>query len=208
MSFKPTPKQALALWGMIFGDTQEQREPSYSGLRKRLPKKERDQLVGAGLLETVKRGLSHHVLPTDAAWAWAAEHYADPLSESKLGAEVLERVLRRLGPFLAGHSTALAEFAQRAASGGPKATARLDERIKAICLDLAGGTRRRVRLLALRERLADVPRPDLDVTLLEMQRAGRLVLYPIDDPLDITPADESAALRIGGNPRHILYLEH
>jgi hypothetical protein len=51
-----------------------------------------------------------------------------------------------------------------------------------------------------------VPRRQLDEVLLSMQEADALVLYKIDDPTDVAAEDEAAALRIAGEPRHILYL--
>ncbi|HKU39281.1 MAG TPA: hypothetical protein VJR89_14065 [Polyangiales bacterium] len=85
----------------------------------------------------------------------------------------------------------------------------LPSRIRATCLDIAhGSTRTRVRLRELRARLPDVPKDKLDRELVELQNAGSLVLYRIDDPTDIQPEDERAALHVAGAPRHILYLEH
>jgi hypothetical protein len=82
------------------------------------------------------------------------------------------------------------------------------ERIRSAALELAGGQpRTRVRLRDLRARLNDMPRAQLDRELMELQRAGSLVLYRIDDPTDVTKDDELAALQVAGFPRHILYLE-
>ena len=64
-----------------------------------------------------------------------------------------------------------------------------------------------MRLAALRDRLGEVPRDRLDSSLLEMQDAGRVVLYRLDNPLELTAADHQAALVIGENPRHLVYLE-
>jgi hypothetical protein len=84
----------------------------------------------------------------------------------------------------------------------------LAERIRTTALEIAqGATRTRVRLRDLRARLPDVTRADLDRELLELQRRHVLVLYRIDDPTDISREDESAAMIVADNPRHILYLE-
>jgi hypothetical protein len=40
-----------------------------------------------------------------------------------------------------------------------------------------------------------------------MQRSGRIVLYKLDNPAEISAEDEAAALFIAGEPRHIVYLE-
>jgi hypothetical protein len=80
-------------------------------------------------------------------------------------------------------------------------------RVHDVALSLAGGVyKRRVRLRDVRLELADVPRRQLDEVLLSMQEADALVLYKIDDPTDVAAEDEAAALRIAGEPRHILYL--
>lgn len=80
--------------------------------------------------------------------------------------------------------------------------------LEAACLSLGSGARkRRVRLSALRERLASVPRSALDEALRAAQRAGRVVLYRDDNTAALTPADHEAALIVGGAPRHIVYLE-
>jgi hypothetical protein len=71
----------------------------------------------------------------------------------------------------------------------------------------AGRGKQRVRLAELRTRLADVDRTAVDEALVELERKKRLVLYRIDDPMDIGPEDEKAALFVAGFPRHILYLE-
>jgi hypothetical protein len=84
----------------------------------------------------------------------------------------------------------------------------LGTRIRDAALAIAGAPRRRVRLRDLRERLADVPREQLDRQLFSLQEAGALVLYRIDDPTDIDSEDERASVRVAGFPRHILYLEH
>lgn len=84
----------------------------------------------------------------------------------------------------------------------------LTERVEAACLSLTGGQRkRRVRLSALRDVLHDVPRAALDRTLLELQDAGRAVLYRDDNSAALTEADHAAALIVGDAPRHIVYLE-
>jgi hypothetical protein len=92
-----------------------------------------------------------------------------------------------------------------AGNGGE--TEPLPRRLLAVSLALGGGPGHRVRLSDLRHALSDVSRGDVDRTLLDLQRQEKLVLYRIDDPTDIRPEDERAALMVAGNPRHIVYLE-
>jgi hypothetical protein len=65
--------------------------------------------------------------------------------------------------------------------------------------------RERVRLADVRRRLRSMSRAEQDAALIEAQLAGAIVLYRIDDPMDITAADEAAAVSVAGQPRHILY---
>jgi hypothetical protein len=64
-----------------------------------------------------------------------------------------------------------------------------------------------VRLAQLRQRLAAIPRPRLDALLLQLQTEGKLVLYPLDNPQEISPEDRQAALEVAGFERHIVYLQ-
>jgi hypothetical protein len=64
----------------------------------------------------------------------------------------------------------------------------------------------RVYLAALRSKLNGTPAEQLDDELLRMELAGRVTLYPLDNPQEIRPEDRQAALNNSvGEPRHILY---
>lgn len=62
-------------------------------------------------------------------------------------------------------------------------------------------------LASIRKALPDVPRNELDAELLRMQRANEGVLYPNDNKPSLTQADRDAAIRVGGEPAHILWIE-
>ena len=65
----------------------------------------------------------------------------------------------------------------------------------------------RVRLADLREALPDMPREQLDELLREMEAAGELTLYRLDDPAEIKDRDKQAAMTlVGGDKRHIFYM--
>jgi len=67
----------------------------------------------------------------------------------------------------------------------------------------------RIRLADLRSRLADVPRPELDNALRDLERTEAASIMPLDDPREILPVDEEAALANSqGKERHILYLSN
>ena len=57
----------------------------------------------------------------------------------------------------------------------------LPERISDAYLAISGGNwAKRVRIAHLRDKLKDIPRSDLDETLIGMQRKGKLALYTLD----------------------------
>ncbi len=39
-----------------------------------------------------------------------------------------------------------------------------------------------------------------------MQLEEKLMLYPLDDPCEITPEDEKAAINVMGRKNHIIYI--
>jgi len=65
----------------------------------------------------------------------------------------------------------------------------------------------RVRLADLRKQLTLYPRDAQDSALVRMQTEGRLVLYRLDDPQDTFDADREAALYLGSDPRHLVYMK-
>lgn len=206
MNFQPNPKQALCLLGMLFGQTETEREPMQSKIKPELRPKERKLLLDAGLLEAQRRGAATHLIATDGAWEWASAHLDTELSASKVAAPILRNVLRQVGKFLAQRDLALADLMLDEAASPPPRD--VHDRIRQAIWDIAGGSaKKRVRLAELRDRLGEVPRNRLDSSLLEMQDAGRVVLYRLDNPLELTAADHQAALVIGENPRHLVYLE-
>jgi hypothetical protein len=240
MAYQPNQRQALCLVGMLFGQSDAEREPMQSKVKPELPPKDRKGLIEAGFLEARPRGRATHLILTDAAWEWAGAHLDGALLESKHATGILQAVLTQLGKFLAARELTLADVAMASsASRTPEASdstaldgskraladapppalaapdieraaspSELGERIRQAIWEIAGGAaKRRVRLAELRDRLIEVPRPRLDSSLLELQDTGRVVLYPLDNPVELTAADREAALLVGQNPRHIVYLE-
>jgi hypothetical protein len=237
VNFEPTPKQALCLIGMLFGQNEQEREPLQSRVRPELSPEDRTALVQAGLLETERRGRGIHLLATDAAWKWASEHLDMVLPLSPAAGPILANVLSTLGQFLDRRGLVLADLVLQGAqpvssppvSSAPvssaarfspipprppktidieQASAEVRGRICNTLLGLAGGrSRRRVRLAELRDRLPEVPRRELDALLLELQSEQQLVLYRLDNPAELAQADHEAALLVGGNPRHLVYME-
>lgn len=220
MSFEPNPQQAFLIFSMIFGRSASEREPSFSAAP--IDKAPRDELEREGFIKFERRGRTGHVLLEDKAWAWAAENLsaklppgrpkkkpaAQPSGKSKKkretkpnASDLLRAVLSHLHDYLRKSDHALADLVSRGSSDD------LEHRVRGACLDLAhGAVKERVRLKDLRAKLPTA-RDELDAALLRMQTEGKLVLYRMDNPAELTPEDEVAALYIAGNPRHLVYLE-
>ncbi len=67
---------------------------------------------------------------------------------------------------------------------------------------------RRVRVADLKQHLRDVPPEEVNRILFDMMmEKDRLVLYPLDHPREITPADVKAAVPVSGQAYHIIYME-
>lgn len=61
-------------------------------------------------------------------------------------------------------------------------------------------------LAGLREQLADVPRAQVDETLTRMERLPDVNLVPESNQKTLTPADREAAVLIGGQRKHLLWI--
>ena len=103
----------------------------------------------------------------------------------------------------------LGRFHLLPSGGEPETRGDLSQQIRdAYCRTSGGRWNVRVRLADLRGALPGVPREEFDGALLALETAGALVLYPLDDPQEIRPGDEAAALPNSlGIRRHILYIE-
>jgi DNA-binding PadR family transcriptional regulator len=207
MSFQPSPLQTLILWRLLTNGGQ-----AYQGeIRPELKKRDRDALEQAGFIEHDRRRNSKgrqaiYIQLTDKAWAWAGEHmHAELSSGSKAASPIFQAFLTKLQPVLQQHQIPLAEiFSPTEIAHSQEPEQQLREAYFALS---EGKPNVRVRLAQLRQRLTTLPRSRLDTLLLQLQTEGKLVLYPLDDPQEISPEDREAALDVAGFERHIVYLQ-
>ena len=115
--------------------------------------------------------------------------------------------LKPMQTFISERKTPLAEInVPRKNTGTPKYDI-LREQIRTAYLAVTGGIFNKRALLAeIRRRLPNVGRAALDTALELMQRQGDATLMQLDNRPDITAADEAAAIHIGQEPRHILWI--
>jgi hypothetical protein len=83
----------------------------------------------------------------------------------------------------------------------------LDVRVTLAYQELAEFAGDMVSLRDLREHLADVPRPALDSALATMFTAQRVNLIPQSNQQALTAVDREAALRLGGEHKHLICIE-
>lgn len=209
MSFTPDPLQTLLLWKMIFLNY----EPTLSELKPSLkPVKRRDQLKEAELIDYVQRRkpngrTAKYVILKEGAWDWAVKNLDAKLSDkSPESGPVLQRVLTLLKAYMETNNVSLYEFIR-----GVKQETEVENiegRIREAYLKASKGqTHVRVRLAELRNLLPDIPREQLDDALRRLKRRDKIILYPLDDPQQITSSDKQAALNLSGRDRHIMILE-
>jgi hypothetical protein len=205
-------RQALAMWALLGAGG-----AAYGGqLKPEIEKAERSVLEKMGLIEAEKRTRGAIWLTvTEKGWDWAENHLAASLPDKSFaGAFVLQAWLTHLQAFLRARKLRLAEFFTAQSELPPVAPdlappvdhAELRERIRATYLEIAGGFNRRALLRDLRVRLDGVERSSLDEALKRMQREEEASLMQLDNRLDVTDADRRAALQIGNEPRHILWI--
>lgn len=218
MSDNIPPLLVLLMWNLLF--TGE--EPMVSKAKPGVDKKKLGPLLDADLVLLEKRGRANHIVLTDRAWQWAEDHLDAEFSPRANATPALQGLLPKLKHYLKQSGTPLADLltaeapaVESAVEGAPEvpmtaipAPTAIDEAIREAYLTLSGGQwETRVRLADLRPHLTAYPRPDQDAALLRLQSAGRLVLYRLDDPQDTFEADRAAALYLGSDPRHLVYMK-
>ena len=218
MSTSPTPRQTLFLWRLIAeggGQFSKYMKPAFE-------KKDHTPLERAGLIESETRkdaqpgkrpARSLFVCLSEKGWEWVAGHMDAEISKSQAAGPVLQFVLTRLGEHLRSQRVSLADFVSQTTAMADRPQPWDDQEVaqlvRAACVKLGDGQRHvRVRLADLRAALGQIPRDRLDPVLLAMEREGAIILYPLDNPQEIRPLDEEAAITNSvGIKRHIVYLE-
>jgi hypothetical protein len=154
---------------------------------------------------------------SDAGWRWCAQELAAPPGER---ASSLERAHYKVFGLFARHLDAagltLADIAgpAPAAPDAPASAAANAADLKAFIetgyRSLAATAGEFVSLRELRLRLTgltDRPRPDVDAALTTMFTAQRINLIPQSNQQALSDADREAALRVGGEYKHLISIE-
>ncbi len=186
--------------------------------------KERCDLNDLKLVESEKHGRVFRHGLTDAGWKWCADELAaaaERAENSGRPGSSLERSYHLffgvVARYLAAARLSVADLVsipvdpppegkhvRRDASTGD---GDLAARVTACYRELAVRPGEFVRLHDLRGRLPDVPRTSLDATLDAMFAAQRVNLVPRSGQQALTDGDRAAALRVGGEHKHLISIE-
>jgi hypothetical protein len=144
----------------------------------------------------VGRELRHQL--TDAGWGWAKKELSQTCPpRADTGTRGLYLVLNRVSAYL----DRLNQSADVIFSPPPPPPG---IRLREAVADLAPAPEEWVALSALRARLSDIPRSDLDAALIAANQEPDLVITTDADERRLSPADRAAAVRIGGEDHHLI----
>ena len=182
----------------------------------RLDGEERRDLNDRRLVESTRAGRAFAHELSDAGWRWCAEELA--AAPGRAGSS-LERAHYRV--FACSRATSTRPGSASPTSSAPTADAEagaaaasrraagadLTACIEAAYRSLAAGSGEFVSLRELRLRLPGRPRPDVDAALAALFTAQRINLIPQSNQRALSDADREAALRIGGECKHLISIE-
>jgi hypothetical protein len=163
---------------------------------------------------------------TESGWRRAGQELAAEAPErAAKGYRLLYGFVNIVERFMSNSGLTLADIVTGAEAKRPDAaeqpvdTARAPEtaetadvtdagtRIRAAYAEIADKPGLPVRLLPLRERLADLPAAEFDAALLRLAREPGVFLEPEPKLRSLTDADRKASIRVGGEIRHVLSIE-
>ncbi|MEL6248618.1 MAG: hypothetical protein AAFY78_22035 [Cyanobacteria bacterium J06648_16] len=196
------PMQQLILWNLLItGD-----QPKMSVFKPAA----RQPLLDEGYIRLEKRGRAQHVVLEDKAWDWMSDQMQSPDFAVELpkrattAIPVFETLLVRMGGYLRSHGVPLHEFLAPPELSEPSALA---AKVRQACAEITeNSTDFRVRLSQLRQQLSSVSDTDLNAVLIALQQQGQLSLRPMEDPQEISDADEQAAIDMGGGDKRYFAL--
>jgi hypothetical protein len=184
----------------------------------RLEGKERRKLNDLKLVESEKPGRQFVHELSDAGWRWCADELASGLTGR---GTILERSLYLTLGMFERYTTAarlsLADVATLDVKARPRGRHKrrdtaegdgdLTARVAAAYAVLSPGPGEFVKLSELRAHLVDIPRAALDSVLASMFTAQRVNLIPQANQSMLTAEDRDAALRLGGEHKHLISIE-
>ena len=210
-----TVRQRAVLFALL-GEARQVANPELEQLiGVRLDGADRRLLNARKYVESAKVGRAYVHELSDAGWRWCAQELAASPGER---ASSLERAHYKVFGLFARHLDAagltLADIAgptpdtpASTAANAANSAADLTAFIETGYRSLAATAGEFVSLRELRLRLTDRTRPDVDAALTAMFTAQRVNLIPQSNQQSLSDADREAALRIGGEYKHLISIE-
>jgi hypothetical protein len=205
-----TVRQRAVLFALL-GEARQVANPELEQLvGVRLDGAERRDLNDRKLVESTRAGRAFAHELSDAGWRWCRQELTAAPSER---ASSLERAHYKVFGVFARHLDAagltLADIARPAPAAPVVAASAADLTacIEAGYRSLAVAVGQFVSLRELRLRLPDRPRPDVDAALAALFTAQRINLIPQSNQRALSDEDREAALRIGGEYKHLISIE-
>jgi hypothetical protein len=196
-----TVRQRAVLFALL-GEARPVANPELEALiGVRLDGAERRDLNDRKLVESVKAGRTFAHELTDRGWRWCGEELAtgsDPRAGRLERAHYL--VFGVFARYLDAAGLTLADIVTADPAG-------LAAAIEAAYRGIAAAPGQFVSLRELRLRLPGRARPEVDAALAALYTAQRVNLVPGSDQRALSDADRDAALRIGGEDKHLISIE-
>lgn len=174
---------------------------------------ERRRLNDRKLVESAKVGRAFAHELTDKGWRWCNQELAAAPGERAGSLERAHRlVFGVFARYLDAAGLTLADIvrpggADLAGVAGLYDVTDTAARIEAGYRSLAAAPGEFISLRELRLRVPDRPRPDVDAALAALFTAQRVNLIPQSNQQALSDADREAALRIGGEYKHLISIE-
>jgi hypothetical protein len=218
LTYDPTPKQALLLFGLLA----HHGESPQADLLPKVEKADRDALIKEKLVTVAKVGRGLTITLEDAGWAWAASHLTNAVLPP--AQRTLSDLLARLGEHLAKRGDTLADFigskpaevirpkprkpSKPQKRPKPPSFTAVRKRIEGAYLALTRGRKNQtVRLADLRAELSDLDRATVDAALRRILKGDKTAsLMRHDDPRQLDQADHDAAFNPSGEPFHVIWI--
>ena len=148
---------------------------------------------------------------TELGWRRARQELgAAPPEKANRGYRLLYGVINSLDRYMTRSNLALADVFSAGAAEEPVTPVpevAADERIRTAYRELSDKPGAQVGLLPLRESLAGLRRADFDAALLRLAAEPGVHLEPEPKLRNLTKADRDAAIKVGGEDRHLLSIE-
>jgi hypothetical protein len=204
MSSELSPNQQLLLWHLgLRGGKAQQREVEYKEIAK-----DRKELEKRRFIVVTKEARSLTLELKEGGWN-ELNKPGSVLSKAKKKPSreraILQLLLNALQNHASNKQVSIGEIIRPASTVSRQTD--VEQRIRRAFFEIAGTPPQdSVRLSALRAKLQDIPRQQLDNILLAMKTAREINLMNLDNPRDIK-TEESSALHDGNQRYHVLWIE-